>query len=884
MHFMNHILLKISRWPVILLVLFFSWACSTQKDSFINRAYHSVNAKYNGFFNARESYKDGVERLSELHTDNYEQILSIFRYGTEHDVSAISGNMDITYEKASLVIRRHSMNIRGEEHNKWIDESYFLIGRSHFFKRDYTLAILTFEYIIRQYDTQRKYDSKVWIAKSYNQQQRYEQAMRMFDMLERNYRDGMLADETIALFRKAYADHYIRQGKYDLAAAQLEKGISYERSRRERSRLTFIQAQLYHHSEQYALAQQTYQKVLNMRPDRNMAFQARIGMALAYDPSVGGAARIREQLMNMLGEDRNRMYRDQIYYALAQLAMRQNNEQEAIRMYNRSVEVSEDNDVQKGLSFLRLGEIYFGHPDYEKANIYYDSATTYLPRSYDDYEKVSRRQQILANLAQLNKVIAREDSLQRLAAMSPEEQLAVVDKIIDDLREQERLRQEAERERMQAMRDAGRMARQTRGMGDPGGGGWYFYNQTTISNGKMEFFGRFGDRELEDLWRISNRQMIAGDFGMGLPGFEDMEAEEDTLEVDEFDRDTYLRNIPNTEEKMLASKNRQMLAHYNMGMIFRDRLANKEYAIESFNSVVQGFPGMEKELPSYYHMYFLHRELGDISAAELVKNSLLNLYPDSEYAKIIGDPGYADRVRSRQSRAEDLYREAYNAFFAGRYHVIERNKQALDTLNAPRELQARFAYLHALSIGKTERNAQFYNELKRVVDEFDGTPIHGPASVLLASLDVSSFDMLAGEGGEPGSRRRRDIEPIESPFNYSPDAVHFFVFVVNSNKTDPEELLAAIRTFNGENYEEKGLSASNIFYDENKRLITVTNFQGKENGLQYFRDLIASGKITEDQKASAEPFIISVDNYPLFFQEREIEAYRFFFDHYYSEL
>ncbi len=872
---------RISILLVIMFVVFLFSGCSTQKNRFVNRAYHSINAKYNGFFNARESYREGVKRLEELHTDNYENVLSIFKYGTEQDAASVRSNMDIAYEKASLVIRRHSMDIRGVEHNKWIDESYYLIARSHFFKRDFTLAIITFEYIIRKYDTQRSHDSKVWIAKSYHEQERFEQAHRMLELLESHYYDGLLSDETTAFFRKTYADHYIRQERYSRAAEQLQKGIPYVKGRHERVRLTFIQAQLYQHAGDYPLAQETYRRVLDMRPNYQMAFQARIGMAMAYDPATGGSGFIRNELLDMLSEDRNRVFRDQIYYALAQLAVRQDDTNEAIRLYTLSYEVSEENDFQKALSFLRLGEIYFEQPDYLKAANYYDSTTTYMPRSHDDYELIQTRHMVLTRLTQQVRVIEHEDSLQRLAAMTPEQQQAVAEKIINDLREEERRLAEEERARAAAMRDAGRMARETRGMGDQDRG-WYFYNSNAMSNGEMEFFSRFGDRKLEDLWRISNKQMLAGDFGMGFDDFEEEEPEE---ELDVYDPETYLRNIPNTEEQMENSMQRKIQAYYNMAMLFKDQLRDVDNAISTFNDMLVSFSGHPLELHAFYYLYHLYREIGDYSMAETIKNQLVDKYPDSEYAKIIGDPNYINTVKERQNLVNRLYSESYNAFWAGRYEVISRNMRALDTLDVPRTTKAQFAYLNALAAGKADDNHLLMNELQYVVDQYDDTPVHEPASVLLASLELTAgFDTDDIHPDEPGRRRRTERPAIESPFDFSPDDVHFFIVIVNTEKADPNNINNAITTFQNDKFEDKELSTSNIFFETGKQLITVTNFPDMEAGMNYFRVLMESETFSAEQIAAIDAFIISVNNYPSFYQEKELEAYRYFFDYYYLEM
>ena len=876
-----HNFLKATRRSGLLLIALLSvllqWGCSTQKNTFVNRTYHTVNAKYNGFFNARENYRQGIVRLSESHVDNYDQVLSVFRYGTEQDRPGVRGQMEIAYEKASLVIRRHSMNIRGVEHNKWIDESYFLIGKTQFFRQEYTLAILTFEYIIRQYDTQRSYDAKAWIAKSYHEQGRYDQARAMLELLEKNYRDGHLAKETTVLFRKTYADHFARQGNHAEAASQLDQAMSYVEERSEKSRLTFITAQLYQHAGQFALAQQTYARVLEMRPDFNLAFQARIGMAMAYDPSVGGSAAIRSQLMDMFESDRNSPFFDQIYYALAQLALRRGDEAEAINMLERSAAASRDNQVQKGLSHLRLGEIYFNRPDYLNASMHYDSAATFLPSGYEDMEEVMALQSVLSDIARQARIIEREDSLQHLASLPSNRQLAVIDGIIAELREEETLARQEERERDQAMREAAQMARQTRGMGDQDRG-WYFYNPNAISQGKNEFFGRFGDRPLEDMWRIGNRRTMAS-------GFDDMDWDETEMEKEEepgdvFSRDSYLRNIPNTPEQLKASNERMARAYYQMGMIFRDRLRDPNNAIDSFESLVMRFPGSDPELRAYYYLYYLHRDAGNTTAAQNVRNSLLSRYPESEYAKIIGDPAYLDRLRERQGLAERLYEESYHAFFAGRHDVVVRNMRALDTLDVSHDLKAQFQYLYALALGNQEDQSLLRDQLEHIISTYEDTGVHGPASILLASLErvpiPSESEKETGDG-RPADDQTQDF----APYSFVPGTAHFFVAVVNSRENDPRRISQGISAFNEDRYPDVELAVSSVFFQEGMQLITVTNFPGKDAAMAYYRDILQSEMMGPVQDQFRTLYVISVDNYPVFYQEKDLDLYERFFDYHY---
>ena len=61
----------------LVLLLFFS-SCSTKKKSWVNRQYHNVSAKYNGYFNGNESLKSGILKIHKNHKDDYTTILNVF--------------------------------------------------------------------------------------------------------------------------------------------------------------------------------------------------------------------------------------------------------------------------------------------------------------------------------------------------------------------------------------------------------------------------------------------------------------------------------------------------------------------------------------------------------------------------------------------------------------------------------------------------------------------------------------------------------------------------------------------------------------------------------------------------------------------------------------
>ncbi|MBS4012723.1 MAG: tetratricopeptide repeat protein [Bacteroidetes bacterium] len=858
---------------VFIILTFLS--CSTEKNRFLNRAYHSINTKYNGYFNARESYNNALKSLERNHLDNYEEVLSIFMYGTEQSRKSVSSNMDIAYEKCSRVIRKHSMNIKNVEYNKFIDDAYFLIAKSHFFKDDHTLAIIMFEYIIRQYDTPLKYESKIWIAKSRIQMNKFEMADQILINVQKDFESGLLQKNAIRLYNLVRADYFIKQEKYEDAIPFLNEGIKLTKNKKDRTRLTFILGQVYYRSGNYLEAQRAFASVLRMNPEFDMAFRARINMAMSFDPRSGNLKAIKDDLNKLLASERNKEFRDEIYYALGMLELRQDNKTKAIEYFIESTKVSDKNKFQKGLSFLRLGELHFEMPKYLKASIYYDSVIAFISTDYSDYEVVKDRQKILFDLAKHIRIIEREDSLQRLASMTSAERNRIVDEIIRNLREQEQLEREKETERMRQMQQImGReTSRSSGGVTEQGGSAWYFYNTSTINFGKTEFYAKWGSRQLEDLWRISNKQVIS--FGMD-GDIEDGEEGDETAASDKYNRQTYLDNIPLTSEKLDLSNKKISDALYNKGLILKNRLKDDESAIQSFNELIRRFPEFEQKLNTYYYLYTMTDAKGDKTTADVYKIRIIDEFPDSDYAKILRDPNYAENIRARKTKADRLYSQSYEAFLLGNYSVVLSNYKILDTIEVEKPLKARFIYLTAVTYGKQEEIQKMKTELENIIDNYQDTPLFNPAKELWELVSKIPQQEVVADTGQS------DKEFV-SIYLYDPSAIHFFALVVDSKNMPVREVRSKMNKFHKETYPDINLSISNIFLNDKQQLITVTNFQGMEKAMEYYGKIVENNLLGDYEIEHYEAFLISVENYPIFYQNKNLEDYLRFYRNFYFQ-
>jgi outer membrane murein-binding lipoprotein Lpp len=164
------VLNRINRYiPLVFLVLGIGLmaGCSTKKKNFLSRGFHNLTAKYNVYWNGKEALNAGVDKLEKSHSDNYEEILDVFPVGTSESAKSVYSDMDRGIEKASLTIAKHSMLIKGKEYVSSIDDSYMLIGKAHFYKRDYVLALEMFTYVIKQYKKNKiKYDGYLWLIRT----------------------------------------------------------------------------------------------------------------------------------------------------------------------------------------------------------------------------------------------------------------------------------------------------------------------------------------------------------------------------------------------------------------------------------------------------------------------------------------------------------------------------------------------------------------------------------------------------------------------------------------------------------------------------------------------------------------------------------------------
>ncbi len=863
------------RLGLLFLILLFAGSCSTKRNTWMNRNYHSINAYFNGYFNARQLFTESLKKLQKGHVENYDKVLHIFKYGDSQQLNSVSGSMDMVYEKCSRVIRRHSMLIRGTEHNKRIPSAYMLIAKTHFFKQNHPLSVIALQHIVREYKTQDAFEAKIWVAKNHVFAGSFDQAGVALKDVRKDIEDGLLNRPNRQLFNLVHADFHIKQGKIHQAIPFIKDAIKETRNRREKTRYTYILGQLYQEIGDYGNAQRTFGQVLKMSPTFDLEFQARISMATAFDPASGSSQGVYAELNKMLNQKKNQSYKDRIYYAMAQLALRENNEPRAIDLFKKSIESSTNNRMQKGLSFLKLGELYFNKPQYLKSSEAYDSTVVFLPGNFDNLAEIIARQKVLGELAKNIRIVEREDSLQKLAAMSPTERNGVVDGIIAEQQEEQRRR---EQERL----NLGSAAFFTPQMRTDFAGetGWYFYNRNTMIAGTAEFRRRFGNRPLEDLWRIGSKQMVSSGTGNVI---EEPGSEETVGTSDRLDRASLLQNIPLTPEKIEESSNRISQALFNQGMILIERLRDITSAISVFERLVNDFPSSNNILHAYYYLINSLEEMGLQSLAATYRTMLLNQHPNSDFARVLKDPNFRRTLIQQRDASDMLYEETFLAFNSNNHQKVFENVKKSESLNLRADLKAQFKYLKALTHGKLNQQELLKSDLTHIVQNYSGTIVHGPAQILLASLGapVVALDKPIATPRDMGKdiTTQKPAEDTPELINYLPsnDGLHFFVAIVDVSRIDVIRFTDYLKEFNQQNFRDRRLITTNVFFDENRQIVTVSSFDNKNRSMQYFRAIEADAGLRAFTADAFAMFVISIDNYGTFYQNKNVGQYLRFF-------
>jgi tetratricopeptide (TPR) repeat protein len=864
--------LKIIALAALVLVL---GACKNTQTGFMSKSYHNMNARYNGLYHANLKLDDGAEKLADSQTDMYDRTLPVFKYADATKAKSIYPQMDEALKKTSSNIQRHTLvdkngnELPDKEH--WIDDNWIAYGKALFYKHEYFQAIEAFKYVESTYKKEQgRHEGSLWLAKTYLQLTQLKETEDKLDYL-RNQKD--MSKKVRAEYDAVSADFYLQTRNTERAIEHLKLAIPETKGRNSRIRYMFILAQLYQQKGDYKPAYELYSKVINKNPVYEMAFNSRINRARCFDAQSKNSNSVKKELNKMARDPKNKEYLDQVYYALAGISQKENNEPEEIMYLQKSVSASTTNTNQKAISYLELGKIYLAHPDYRTAQLYYDSCVTNLSNDHPDYTDVLIRRNSLTKLIRALNTIHDQDSLMLLTNLSDREKEKLVDDFLrqEDEERQHKLEVEKEQQLNQLFDDKGKQNTQVnRGNASS----WYFYNQSALTFGLNDFDRKWGKRRLEDNWRRSTKEVNIIDEEMVI---EDTVQKEiaNPEEARAARKQELLNRIPTDQGEIDKAMAKVIDAYYNAAMIYNEQLSDKPASAKMFEDLITKYPDNKYKLPSYYQLYRLYLAMKDPQKSDYYKNLLLDKYPDSDYAMIIKNPNFMAEKAAKKSDLELFYEDTYRKYLNGEYaSVIQRRAQA-EQMYPGNIFIPKFDMLKTLAIGRTQPIGVFTTSLQDIIRNYSEDPIKDQAQDIL--------DYINGMG-KVDENKLPDQDTIARMYNYSEDTTHLLVLSFrNVGPINSDQLKIKLSNYNSKYYSTKGYTITSQLLDHITQIIIIREFANKAEAVLYLNGANDNDEIFGNTNPDLyNMFVISSNNFPSFVKDKKMEAYLDFYRKFYQ--
>jgi len=866
-------------------------SCSTRKNTWINRTYHTVTSQYNINFNGKEALKMGEKDLETKIKDNYTGILPIYNYPSKNDLNAILPAMNRTIEKASKAIYKHSMLIKGKEYVKTMDDAYFMMGKAYFYKQEYREAQRVFNYMANTYSDDKKWecarDAKIWNARTALRLQYYTEAQALLE-------EAKITAYSIkkrkfnVLYNAAAAEYQLTAPDGDILVAIdcINEAILNHPQRNFKTRLLFILGQLYEKTEQMPDAQRCFSSVIKRTPSYDMEFNAQMHLATNYDGSASQREFIMKELQKMLKEKKNESYRDQIYYAMSEIERIDGDTAKQMKKLALSVAAYDQNNYQRTYSSITLADLFFNKDEYVSAQNYYDTAMLSIPKNYPNYEAIVKKSSILKDLVDNLRAIELQDSLQRIAKMPQAQRDAWVQKMVELYTENERKMQEEEAARMQALQNTMGMANVTL---SENSGKWYFYNSSLLASGRTEFFARWGNRKLEDNWRISHKQELTADAMEAINNHTTLSTS-DTL----FDEDGnilsvrendpkkpayYTQDLPLTPAAMDSSNTIIVNALYNASLIYSDLLNDVKRSNESLEKLIQRFPDHELTPSAHYLLYLSYSKLHDDHNALKHKNIILHKYADTDFARLLNDPDYYKRLAEKEKILEAKYEDTYLAYSNLNWaQTILLADEALPACK-DRELAAKYAYLRGVAIGELYNKDSLRTEMTKILTDYANTAVIPLVQIQLSLLQP----VTAGTHSVQEGTNNKIAATTEIVFKPYPKELHYVVVLVDVMKTATSKVKDDIVRFNNKYHSIQHFNINSFYIDKNRQMITIAQFVNQETAMSYYQSMVIESSFnTLIENNTITVYAMSATNYTTFYNKRDCRnQYEDFFQQYY---
>lgn len=830
----------------ILVCILFS--CSTKKNSFVNRNWHALNTKYNVLFNGKVALEQGKITLLETYKDNYWEILPVERLEVKEEAlpgveKETNPNFERAEEKATKAIQKRSMNINNRERNPQTDESFLLLGKARYYDQRFIPALEAFNYILYKYpDSDKIAEAKVWREKVNIRLESEELAL---ENLKRLLDQEDLKDQTYADAKGMMAQAYINLKYTDSAVAEIKSAITYTRNNEEKGRYNYILGQLYNQLGYKDSANMAFNNVINLnrKSPRIYMINAWMEKANNFDPETQDKQLLFETLTALEEDRENRPFLDRIFRQLAIFHLDNDSLQLATDYFNKSLRKNSPDKYLNALNYENLAVLNFDASKYKEAGAYYDSTLTNLKENTRKYRRTFKKRENLEDVIKYEAIAQENDSILFLLSLPESERTAYFESYIAQLIAEEEARKKAEEEKK--AKEARTSGNENAGFGNTSkknkGDKFYFYNNALLAYGKNEFRQRWGERLLEDNWRLSDKTIIS----------DAQVAQQDTAAVDNNDDiyklAFYLEKLPTDPKEIDSITKERDFAYYQLGLIYKEKYKEYQRAADKLQTLLDNKPEEKLILPAKYNLYKIYQLTENESGAFTIKKEIIADYPDSRYAEILQNP---EAILSEDANSpEAIYTSIYRKYQAQEYEQVIEQSEKYIRIFTGEDIAPKFELLKANAEGKLYGLLQYKKSLNYIALNYPNHEIGKQVQTMADDTDARLANPSFIQGSDNTQWK------LVFPFKRTDTTALNKVYdkIVEAVKDQPQ----------------RKLKLSKDIYDPTTIFIVVHGLLSSDRALG-FAELLKNNK---DYRIRRENFVILSKNYKTVQVHKNLKAY-----------
>ncbi len=837
-----------------------------KKFSLPRRLYNNTVSRFNYYFNANNKLVEIIEKAKAATMEDYTQLLPFYKYSL--DVTK-KDHLDSVIDKCTAGILLHDLR------SDWVDKLYLLMGKAYLLRKNFDSAATVFQYInyafapkddgydipigsnasntngvftiatkesknlwkkITSYPPARN-ESFLLQARNYIEQEQYTEASSLLELL---HSDPNFPHRLQNALHEMMAYVLYKQQAWESSAIELTKALVKPDNKAESPRWQYLAGQLFAMANKESEALTAFENSIRHTTDPIMEIYARLNMVSLTSGSQENAIQKNlDELLKMARRDKYEGNRDIIYYAAAELELKRKNYTGAQNLLLKSIQYNYNNPLQKQLSFLLLGDLNYTRKSYPLAYAFYDSIQVPMLKAVDQV-RVKERLPALRIISENIATISKEDSLQKLAFMSPELRNATIKKILKQLRKEKGLKDiEANDPNYGNNANAGLFG----SPGPAGGNEFYFLNPTIRSKGFTEFKSQWGNRPNVDNWR---RQSAVDRAMNTVSALKEQKTGAAPADDKELSFDALYKNIPLNAVQRDSSNTAIIRSLLGNGLTFQNKLEDYPSAIQAYEELLRRFPECGAVEQTLFNLAYCYRKNGQPDKADNTADLLTKSFSGGKYAKQL----LQAKTPKKTDPAQEKYESVYRMFIEGRFEEAKEAKIQADKQFGKNYWTPQLLYIESIYYVKQRQDSAAINRLQSITGLFPKSPLaeraqtmidvlrkRGQIESYLAYLQVERKEDAVTRGVDLDSTnpqtgvKIRRFTPFKAPTQLDP--IHKELVNISDLNTIAAAVPAAPKTDSGLIIPKTGARSLNLDNNAKAETIRTNNFSFNPADTQY---------------------------------------------------